>query len=315
MLTRDDVMEKYGDLPYLSPYEKIFALIDDEKKDIELHEYHARGMCNGGSAWEVYHFPRTSRIVKEAFSEGARNVLIMSTGEEQLDLIPGISGAGLEAAKIKGDKVALTYAGLAGGGVAVTICRGMAKNIEGIDIHSIGGGAKLGRATLHLPAYKKFVFGADDTDIPGKGATWSVMNEIGYKAEQEGMAYYLDHTITQLYPHAPHKTTNCVTVAINLACPLGKEKKLKEYLLENLAERTYSKEASAVFWEKVAIPDELRRYTQNAKNRIVEIEEAEKTAKENDLELVEVTGPMGKIGAVGSIGLHRDRKKAVMPYY
>jgi hypothetical protein len=30
---------------------------------------------------------------------------------------------------------------------------------------------------------------------------------------------------------------------------------------------------------------------------------------------VEVTGPMGKIGAVASIGLHRNREKAVMPYY
>jgi len=315
MLTREDVMEKYGDVPFLSPYEKIFALIDDERKTIELHEYHARGKCNGGAAWEVYHFPRTSRLVTTAFREGARNVCIVNTGYEKLDLIPGISGAGLESAKINGDTVELTYAGLAGGGVAATACRGMAKNIAGIDIISMGGGAKLGKATLYLPAYKKFVIGVDDTDIPGKGATWSIMNEIGYKAEQEGMAHYLDHTITQLYPQAPNKTTNCVTVALNLACPLGKENQLKKYLLENVAERTYSNDAAAVFWEKVNIPDGLRRYTQNAKNRIVDIPEAEETAKANNVELVEVTGPMGKIGAVASIGLHREREKAVMPYF
>ncbi|RZN45226.1 hypothetical protein EF808_07160 [archaeon] len=315
MLTRDEVIDKYGSLPYMSPYERIYALIDDDKNDIELHEYHARGKCNGGAAWETYHFPRTSRIVNGVAREGARNIFTLSTGEEKLDLIPGICGAGLESARIKGDKVELTYAGLAGGGVAVTVCRGMAYNIDGIEIHSMGGGAKLGRATLHLPAYKKLVFGVDDTDIPGEGATWSIMNEIGYKAEQDGMAHYIDHTITQLYPHAPKKTTNCVTVAINLACPLGQEKQLKQYLLDNLAERTYSDDASAVFWEKVKIPDELRRYTQNAKNRIVDLTEAEDTAKENGVELVEVTGPMGKIGAVASIGLHRDRERAVMPYY
>ena len=307
-------MEKYGTLPYMSPYERIYALIDDDKRSIELHEFHARGRCNGGAAWETYHFPRTSRLVREAFREGARNVLILDAGQEELDLIPGIASAGIEAARITKDTVELTYAGLAGG-VSVTVCRGMAANINGVEIHSMGGGAKLGRATLHLPAYKKFVFGADDTDIPGQGATWSVMNEIGYLAEQEGLAHYLDHTITQLYPHAPTKTTNCVTVAINMGCPPGGEKRLKEFLLDNLAERTYSKDAAAVLWKKVDIPDGLRRYTQNAKNRIVDIPEAERTAKEMGLELMEVTGPMGKIGAVASIGLHRNREKAVMPYY
>ncbi|MCC7568839.1 MAG: hypothetical protein KO463_04405, partial [Candidatus Methanofastidiosa archaeon] len=267
MLTRDDVMEKYGTLPYMSPYERIYALIDDDKRSIELHEFHARGRCNGGAAWETYHFPRTSRLVRDAFREGARNVLILDAGQEELDLIPGIASAGIEAARITKDTVELTYAGLAGGGVAVTVCRGMAENIKGVEIHSMGGGAQLGRATLHLPAYKKFVFGADDTDIPGQGATWSVMNEIAYMAEQEGLAHYLDHTITQLYPHAPTKTTNCVTVAVNMACPPGGEKRLKEFLLDNLAERTYSKDAAAVLWKKVDIPDGLRRYTQNAKNR------------------------------------------------
>ncbi|MDD4281388.1 MAG: hypothetical protein PHW58_04050 [Candidatus Methanofastidiosa archaeon] len=315
MLTRDDVMEKYGTLPYMSPYERIYALIDDDKRSIELHEFHARGRCNGGAAWETYHFPRTSRLVREAFREGARNVLILDAGQEELDLIPGIASAGIEAARITKDTVELTYAGLAGGGVAGTVCRGMAENIKGVEIHSMGGGAQLGRATLHLPAYKKFVFGADDTDIPGQGATWSVMNEIAYMAEQEGLAHYLDHTITQLYPHAPTKTTNCVTVAVNMACPPGGEKRLKEFLLDNLAERTYSKDAAAVLWKKVDIPDGLRRYTQNTKNRIVDIPEAEQTAKEMGLELMEVTGPMGKIGAVASIGLHRNREKAVMPYY
>ncbi|MHC1605688.1 MAG: methanogenesis marker protein 11 [Candidatus Methanofastidiosia archaeon] len=315
MLKREEIMKKYGKIPFFSPYEKIFALIDDEKKSIELHEYHARGVCNGGAAWEVYHFQRTSRIIKEAFREGARNVFILSTGEEPLDLIPGMAGAGLESANIKKDIIELTYAGLAGGGVAVTVCRGMAKNIEGMDIISMGGGAKLGKARLHLPAYKKLVFGADDTDIPGKGATWSIMNEIGYNAEKEGVCHYLDHTITQLYPHAPHKTTNCVSISLNLACPLGKEKEVKKYLIEKLEECTYSQEASAVFYEKIDIPQNLKRYTQNTKNRIVEIEEAEKAAKNNNVEVIEVTGPMGKIGAVASIGLHRNREKAVMPYY
>ena len=315
MMRREDIVSQCGDLPYMTPFDKIFALVDDTGNAIELHEYHARGMCDGGAAWDCYHFPRTSRLIRAGINQGAHNTFILSTGKEKLDLIPGICGAGIEQAVISGDTVSITYAGLAGAGVSVTMGRGMASNISGVEIHSMGGGAKLGRATMHLPAYRKLVFGVDDTDIPGEGATWSIMNEIGYKAEQDGMAHYIDHTITQLYPHAPKKTTNCVTVAINLACPLGQEKQLKQYLLDNLAERTYSDDASAVFWEKVKIPDELRRYTQNAKNRIVDLTEAEDTAKENGVELVEVTGPMGKIGAVASIGLHRDRERAVMPYY
>ncbi|RZN45224.1 hypothetical protein EF808_07150 [archaeon] len=315
MMRREDIVSQCGDLPYMTPFEKIFALIDETGNAIELHEYHARGMCDGGAAWDCYHFPRTSRLIRAGINQGAHNTFILSTGAEKLDLIPGICGAGIERAEISSDTVSITYAGLAGAGVSVTMGRGMASNISGVEIHSMGGGAKLGRATMHLPAYRKLVFGVDDTDVPGEGATWSMMNELGYLVEQKGLAHYLNHTITQLYPQAPKKTTNCVTVAINLACPLGEERRLKDLLLKELAERTYSDDTSAVFWEKVDIPEGLRRYTQNAKNRIVEIPEAEDTAKENGVELVEVTGPMGKIGAVASIGLHRDRERAVMPYY
>ena len=72
----DEIREKYGHLPYVTPYERIVALVDDTEETVELHEFHARGRCEGGAAWEVYHYPGTSPLVVSARREGARNIFV-----------------------------------------------------------------------------------------------------------------------------------------------------------------------------------------------------------------------------------------------
>ncbi len=314
MMLPEEIKEKYGGLPYLTPYQSIYALTDEEGRVVELHEFHARGRAVGGAAWEVYHYPRTSPLILEARREGPRNIFLCRAGVCELDLIPGLAGAGLERVNVLEDRVELTYAGLAGGGVAATVCRGMAEGVLGMEIESLGGGARLGRATLYLPRLRKLTVGVDDTDDEERGATWAAVNESAWHTEREGLAAYLSHCIVQLFPQNPYRTTNCCSTAVVLGVREGAEVGAVEHFLEGVRKRTYSEEAAAAVHARMRPPEELQRFTRAAKSRMVEEEEAEDLALWLGVELREITGSRGRIGALAALGMGDRPDDAVLPY-
>lgn len=301
IFTPDEIRQRYGSLPYITPYERIVALVDEKARLVELHEFHARGRCSGGAAWEVHHYARTSPLVVSARREGARNIFVCREGTSELALRPGIAGAGLEEVRIDGGEVAITYAGLAGGGVAATLCRGMADGVISAEVHEAGGGATLGRATLRVPAFARLAIGADDTDDAERGATWSTMNEIAYELESEEGCRYLLHTIAQLYPENPHRTTNCCATAVVLGAPPEKAGMLVERVRGMLADRSFSDECGMAVTRAVSVAEEVRSFAREARRRMVSAEEAQEAAGDS-VQLLPVTGERGCIGALAAVG-------------
>lgn len=310
----EEIMEKYGELPYVTPYQKIYALTDDQGELVELHEFHARGAAAGGAAWEVFHYPRTSPLILDARREGPRNIFLCTAGTADLDLIPGLASAGLEKVEIMEDCVELTYAGLAGGGVAATVCRGMARGVLGMEIESLGGGGRTGKARLILPRLRKLVVGLDDTDSPDHGATWAVANEAAWLTEQNGLAAYLFHSITQLFPQNPYRTTNCCSTSVTFGVDGGRMGETLDFFLARVEERCYSTEAAAAVKTGIGTPPELHRFTRSAKSRMVEEQDALDMARWHGIELRSITGNRGKIGALAALGMCEDPDEAVRPY-
>jgi methanogenesis imperfect marker protein 11 len=311
--TPGEIIARYNDLPYITPYERIVALVDERAGLVELHEFHGRGRCAGGAAWEVYHYARTSPLVTRARREGARNIFVCGRGRAELELIPGVAGAGLEEVSIEGDVVALTYAGLAGGGIAATLCRGMADGVISTTVHELGGGATLGRATLRVPAAVKLVIGVDDTDDARRGATWSTVNEIAFALEQEGACSYLGHSIVQLFPDNPYKTTNCCSTAIVLGVRPGGAGHVADSFAAGLEAGCFSDECGIAVMEGVETCGELRDFWGAAASRMVTIEEARSAAEAAAVEMRRVTGERGCIGALAALGAHDETDLAVMP--
>jgi len=307
----DDLREKYKKTKWISPYQKIVAVYDEKEGQIEVHEYHARGKCVGGAAWETYHYPRVSPLVLEARREGPKNIFRVRTGSANLHLVPGIAGAGIEQACVDGEEIKLTYAGLAGGGIAATICRGLALGVKRIEIKERGGGNQLGRATLILPLKHRLVVGIDDTDSPSGGATWSLSNELANLLEKQGQADYLNHTIVQLYTKNPWKTTNGVSIALTFAVLPQKKDKLIQAIRLQLRKNSQSSETAIALYEGIRPPDSIKVFALHAKTRIVEIEEAQATARGENVSLVSVTGERGVIGALAAIGYADEPDEAV----
>ncbi len=308
-LSKEELLKKFGGIAWISPYERVVAMTDGEL--VELHEFHARNRCYGGAAWEVYHYKRVSDLILKARREGARNIFVIKPGKADLKLIPGIAGAGIEEVIVDAD-IEIIYSGLAGAGIAATVCRGLAKDVEGIEIIEVGGGGKLGKAKIRLKAYEKVVIGVDDTDSKEGGATWSLMNEIAYKIEEKGLGHYLMHTITQLYTKTPEKTTNCVSISVTFATD-DKERLVREFERE-LKENTMSDETAMAVYNKIKIPEELIEYGKAVKSRIVELDEAYEIAKKLGIKPVIITGERGLIGAIAALAFSDSPDEAVIVY-
>ena len=214
---------------------------------------------------------------------------------------------------LNGDEVKVTHAGLAGAGVGAGMCRGMGEGVKYIELIETGGGSKVGKATVVTPKLEKIVIGIDDTDTKDAGATWTMAHNLGVELSNQGFEY-LDHIIVQLYPHNPHKTQNCVSIALTFAVESDKKEELINKVIEILKRDTLSDKTAIAVLEGLTIPKKLREYSISAKTGMVDVETAEKTAKELNIDLISVTGNQGKVGALAALGLYDDVEEAVKAY-
>lgn len=308
ILIPQDLKNKFKD-PWIAPYKKVLTMVSGDL--VELVEYHP---CVAGSEWMVYQYKRSSNLVLDSKRDGDKHTYLLKAGKGGMNLKPSFSAAGIEEVSIEGDEVRVVHAGLAGAGVGAAMCRGMAQGVKRVELYDVGGGSKVGRAAVITPALEKVVLGIDDTDTKEEGATWTLTNNLGNELSQMGFEY-LDHITVQLYPHNPNKTQNCVAIALVFAVKPGDKDKLVEKSREILKKYTLSDKTAMAVFTGIKVPEKLRSYAEAAKKSMIYLEEAQKTAAEVGVQLVEVTGAQGEIGALAALGLYDDVKEAVKVYY
>ena len=307
ILKPEELKEKFSD-PWIAPYEKVLTMVDGDK--VEIVEYHP---CISGSHWLLHQYKNNSDLIDDAYRDGNKHVYSCHVGSAPLDLKASFNAAGIDEIKVTGDEVKVTHAGLAGAGVGAGMCRGMGKGVKYIELIKSGGGSKEGRATVVTPKLEKVVIGVDDTDVKDAGATWTMAHNLGVELASEGFEY-IDHIIVQLYPHNPHKTQNCVSIALTFAVESEKKEALINRTIEILKRDTLSDKTAIAILEGLEIPEKLRDYAIATKTGMMDIETAEATAKELDIDLIAVTGQQGKVGALAALGLYNDVEEAVKAY-
>jgi len=308
ILTPNDLKDKFRD-PWIAPYQKVLTMVDGDM--VEIVEYHP---CISGSQWMIYQYQHSSDIVLKARRDGNRHTFLVKTGRSNLSLKPSLHAAGIEEVSVVGDEVRVVHAGLAGAGVGAAMCRGMAEGVKRVELQDVGGGSKVGRATVVTPRLKKVVIGIDDTDTKDEGATWTLAHNVGVELAKQGYEY-LDHVTVQLYPHNPNKTQNCVGIALVFAVKPGQKDDLVREVVKLLKKGTLSDKTAIAVLEGIEIPKKLRYYGEAAKKSMITLETAEKVANEVGVELIEVTGSQGKIGALAALGMYNDVEEAVKVYY
>ncbi len=307
ILKPEQLKEKFND-PWVAPYQKVLTMVDGDK--VEIVEYHP---CISGSHWLVHQYKNNSELIDDAYRDGNKHVYLCHVGCAPLDLKASFNAAGIDEIVVEGDEVKVTHGGLAGAGVGAGRCRGMGEGVKYIELIESGGGSKVGKARVVTPKLKKVVIGIDDTDVKDAGATWTMAHNLGVELKNEGFEY-LDHVIVQLYPHNPHKTQNCVSIALTFAVPENKKEDLIKRTIEILKRDTLSDKTAIAVLEGLEVPDKLRQYSIATKSGMMDIETAKKTAKELGIDLIAVSGEQGKVGALAALGLYNDVEEAVKVY-
>lgn len=308
ILIPQDLKDQFKD-PWVAPYKKVLTLVDNGL--VELVEYHP---CVNGSQWMIYQYKKTSGLVLDSKKDGDRHTYLLKVGKSDMNLKPSLNAAGIEEVSVEGDEVRVVHAGLAGAGVGAAMCRGMAKGVKRVELYDVGGGSKVGRAAVITPVMEKVVLGIDDTDTKEEGATWTLANNVGMELSKMGFEY-LDHVTVQLYPHNPNKTQNCVSIAMVFAIKPGERDKLVQHATELFRKHTLSDKTAIAILEGIKVPEKLRSYGEAAKRSMIQLDEAQKLARELGIQLVEVTGAHGEIGALAALGLYNDLEEAVKVYY
>lgn len=307
ILKPNELREKFND-PWIAPYEKVLTMVDGDK--VEIVEYHP---CISGSHWLLHQYRNNSELIDSAYRDGNKHVYKCHVGKAPLDLKASFNAAGIDEIVVDGDEVKVTHAGLAGAGVGAGMCRGMGEGVKYVELIQVGGGSKAGKATVVTPKLEKVVIGVDDTDTKDAGATWTMAHNLG--VELAGMGFeYLDHIIVQLYPHNPHKTQNCVSIALTFAVESDKKQDLIDNVIEILKRDTLSDKTAIAILEGLDIPEELKEYSIATKSGMMDVETAESVAEKLNIPLIAVTGQQGKVGALAALGLYDDVEEAVKAY-
>ncbi len=285
-------------------YKKVIAM-----KDINMVEIVEEHPCPNGSEWVIYQYKRTSPLILSAWREGNKHHFVCKVGKANLKLIPSLSAGGIEEIKVDDKYIYITYAGLAGAGVGALL-RKDAENVVDIKIIKEGGGSKIGKSQVITHKMEKIIVGIDDTDNKDEGATWVLAHKIGEHIEKKGLAYYLDHTIVQLYPGTPDKTQNCVSIALSFAVlPENKNKVINE-IINILDKESVSDNTAIAVYNGLFASKNMRLFTLRAKREVVSLEEAKNVAEKNNIKLIPIRSEKGLIGAVAALGLAECHKLA-----
>lgn len=202
-------MEKLSE-PYQIAYPGICAVASEDGTQVELIEQFD---CLGGAMWAGKHYQKSPVVLSRRIL-GATQRFLLKTGTADLPLEGSYFPAGIAAAEVTDDEIAITYRGMGGGGVGASICRASARGVGRCTVDPSGGGKEAG-STVWLPRRQRVIIGVDDTDTPEEGATWTLAHNIATAVADEA-SWYLSHTITQLFP-VPYRTKNCVAIACEFA--------------------------------------------------------------------------------------------------
>lgn len=297
ILTPADVRKRHGSLFS----KRLITMVDERAGKAKIIE---ECCAQGPVEWDAVNRLRARGIVEHVEVQGTTLIMDTRVGEGEVRFGAATKDTGGQALKslvVKDGKVETTWIGLAGASVGVGACLPQAEGVEKAEYlsDSMVGGSKKVEIRITTPLHRRLVIGIDDTDTKEKGATWV----LGLKMAREiPHGIYLTHKIVQLNPHAPQKTTNCASTGVSLAVRPDEVRKAIDWAKEFVRMNTYSDQTSMAVFEGLAVPRKLVRYGADAKETILSIHDAEHAARQNGVELIEVTGKRGSIGAVAAIG-------------
>jgi methanogenesis imperfect marker protein 11 len=297
ILSPEEIRHKFGQ--YFC--RGIYTLVDEKNGVARIIE---ECSAKGPVEWDAVNRKRARGALTDIKVEGTTLIMDAIIGEGELRFgaaSKGLGGQGLRSVKVEGDNVRTTWVGLAGASVGIGACMPQGPGTicaEYPDDIKIGGAHRI-EVTVVTPKLVRVVIGVDDTDTKERGATWASVLKI---ARACTIGHFLEHKIIQLNPEAPNKTTNCTSSAVSFAVREAEIEELVQYFVDGVRKETLSDNTVVTAFVGLRIPEPLVKYGWEAKSILYTTDSAFRTAEQNGVRIIEITGPDGAIGAVAAIG-------------
>ena len=297
VLRPDQVRERYGPMFCRGFY----TMVDEKAGRAVIVE---KCVSKGPGEWDIVNRRRTGGVIDIIRQEADCIIMDVRIGERELSFGPvsaDVGGQGLSALKVEGDEVRTTWYGIAGATVGIGACIPQCPDVirtEYPDDFRMGGAHRT-HVDIITPKMVRVIIGIDDTDTKEAGASWVVSLKLGTTCP---IGKFRDHTIIQLNPKVPNKTTNCCSTAVSFAVREEEIPALIEYAVDFVRKESYSEDAVLTVFQGLEIPQKLRDYGWSCKSVLYTTDDAIKVAEETGVEIISVTGMKGVIGAVAAIG-------------
>lgn len=155
----------------------------------------------------------------------------------------------------------------------------------------------------------RFLIGIDDTDNLTSGGTGKLTRQLGAQLTEQKLAHPIGMTRHQLLvspeiPYTSHNSSACILAEVAPEKVSALADYCREFLLENSLEGSDAGLCLAQ-WDKVS--PAVQAFGQQAKEKVLNFEEAVEVAYQAGLLLEGLTGTKGGIiGALAGVGLHKS---------
>lgn len=298
-LTPEEVNKRFG--PLFA--QKFLVMVDESTAQAEIIEQcHARGTIE----WDAMNRRRAGGAVHSCSVEGTSMVIHAKLGRYPIHFgaaAGDIGGQALESVEVNGNEVITSWAGIAGAGVGIAACLPQAPGVirteypEEADLTI--GGARTNRVRIISLKYEKICIGIDDTDTKSEGATWMTALKCAEACHLKGVEF-LNMRLVQLNPAVPHKTTNCVSSALNFAILPEKIPDLLDFVRSYIEQYSVSRDTGIAYYRGIGFPAESPAAV-SVKTAIMTLAEAENAAQAIGIEFIDRNARKGRIGALGAV--------------
>jgi methanogenesis imperfect marker protein 11 len=298
-LTPDDVKQRFG--PLFA--QKFLVMVDEPAGRAEIIE---QCRARGPIEWDAMNRRRAGGAVSGVEVEGTSMTIHACLGKHPVNFgaaAGSIGGQALESVEVAGDEVITTWSGIAGAGVGIAACLPQAPGVLRAEYPSEDdlkvGGARTNHVRIVSPRYEKICIGIDDTDTKTEGATWVMALKCASACSFEGVEF-LNMRLIQLNPEVPHKTTNCVSSALNFAVRPEKIEELLEFIRAFVEKNTFSKDTGIAVYRGLfgSVDSPAHKMV---KTEIMTLDQAEQEAKGHGIVFIDRNGRKGRIGALGAV--------------
>jgi len=274
---------------------RIFTTTDGDR--VEIFHDCMSGAC---AAFCGYHHLRAGGAIISVERDGTLLRETACIGDLPISIgLPPNAAVGIEGIQYHGDHVIQNIRCIGGPAYSLT---DMMSRAEGVTKVELNHDNKIVVGKVWTQALTHLTIGVDDTDSHDGGATFALALALLTHLSSSKLVLPISHHVVMLKDDLKNKTAGNSASYIEVAIHPSRTDRVITKCREFVENESLSQEWGLAFFKGLTIPDALRQYGKQIREKVIERTHAEDVAKKTGVVLY---GGNGVIGAMGAVALAR----------